>query len=290
MPLVGLGTYNLNNPEKTVYDAIEIGYRHIDTALFYHNEKQIGKGISKAISSNIVKRSDLFLTTKIWPTKYNDIRNTLKQQLVDLQVDYIDLYLLHWPLRTIDEKTNEVDRIPTHIIWKELEDCVREGLIKSLGLSNFSVQLMLDILTYCEIKPVINEVELHPYLQQKKLIEFCRLFKIDILAYNSLTNKEYSKDKYYDLDLLKEDLVIDLAVKYNTTPGAIALNWALSQNICIIPKSNSESRLKENYYCDSFNLSKEDLEEMGKLNKNIRFCDYVYKNKDFGFGEIDIFA
>ena len=158
IPRFGLGTYSINDSD-VIYNSIKNGVRMIDTALFYENEKVVGEGISKALKDNLCKREELFIITKIWPTHYDRVEETIKQQLIDLQLDYVDLYLLHWPLRVIDEK-KQIMKVPTHVLWEKLEGLVKNGQAKSIGLSNFQTQLILDILTYCEIQPAVNEIEL----------------------------------------------------------------------------------------------------------------------------------
>lgn len=291
IPLCGLGCFNLNNTSQVVYEAIKNGIRLFDTAKFYKNEKEIGEGIAKALSEKIVKREELYIVTKIWMTDFEKVEETIKGQLKQLQVDYVDLYLLHWPLRVFDTEKQEFQKIPMYKLWANMEDLVDKGYTKSIGVSNFNVQLLLDMLTYCRIKPAINEVEVHPYFQNKGLIHFCQKFGIQIIAFNSFVQGIYAekhKQSNKKFDLLKEQVIIDLAKQYNKSEGQIALNWAISQNIVVIPKSNSQTRILENYQSVNFRLKKEDYEKIALLEEGLRFCVDVQDWEELG--KINIFA
>ena len=218
MPLCGLGTYAGENLDKLIYDSIKSGIRLIDTARYYENEEAIGKGIKKALDDKIVERKDLFIITKIWSTDYGKIEETIKTQLKDLQVDYVDLYLAHWPINIIySEKDGKKDVTfySWHKLWPQFESLVDNGYAKSIGISNFNVQLISDILSYARIKPAVNEFELNPYLPQIGLVDFCNKYDIKIIAYNSLVlgMKILSKSNNYQfLNLLKlqSNFLIDL--------------------------------------------------------------------------------
>lgn len=290
MPLCGLGTAGLKDPSKGVYEAIKSGVRMFDCAQYYQNEKEVGEGFGKALKDSIVKREELFIISKIWMTHYDRVEETIRQQLKDLQVEYLDLYMLHWPLRTFDQKTKEFQRIPMYKLWAELERLVKLKLVRSIGVSNFNVQILLDILTYCEIKPAANEIEIHPYLQQKGLVQFCQKMGIQVIAFKTLTlgvNPKYVKDpeKY---QLLKEPLLSELAKKYKKTETQIALNWAISQNIIVIPRTNTPDRMVENLESVNFRLEKEDVDKFDKFDCGVRFV--VEINFWEEFGEIDIFS
>lgn len=185
IPRSGFGTSKLQgNIETLVKEAIKAGYRHIDTARAYLNEEQIGKALKEVISEGIVKREELFITTKIWNTEKEDVEGALKGSLERLGLDYVDLYLVHWPLGDTDAQTGKVKKqVPLHITWKALEAQVKAGRVKSIGVSNFNVQLLLDLLSYAEIKPACNQVEVHPYLTQEDLVKFCKKNDIEIVAY-----------------------------------------------------------------------------------------------------------
>lgn len=282
IPRAGLGCFNLTTTAITVYEAIKAGVRLLDTAYIYENEKEVGEGIAKAIQEKLVERKDLYVITKIWINQYEDVEGSIKESLKKLQLDYVDLYLLHWPKREF--KNNKITRLPTYKLWANMENLVTKGLTKSIGVSNFNAQLLLDMLTYCEIKPVINEIECHPYYQRKSLVDFCHKFGINVIAYNSLVLGRYAirKDEIKDFNLLKESLVEDLAKKYNKSSGQIALNWAISQDIIVIPKSNSIDRIKSNTESSKFRLEKEDLALFDKLETGKRLCDDIDNLEKYG--------
>ena len=186
MPRNGYGTWqNNDNLSGLIKEAIKVGYRHIDTAIAYGNEDQVGKGVKEAISEGLVKREDLFITTKI-VSKKDQVAEVVKGSLERFQFDYIDLVLIHWPLGEFDKETQKFKQVPLYVTWKQLEDQVKAGKVKSIGVSNFNVQLLLDLLSYAEIKPVCNQIEVHPYLTQEDLIGFCQKYGVEVVAFSPL--------------------------------------------------------------------------------------------------------
>lgn len=185
-PAIGLGTYAGDDFEKLLRAAIEIGYRAIDTAKVYKNEKQIGKVLQEIFKEGKIKRSDLFITTKIWNDPSLDVYEALKDSLKDLQLDYVDLCLNHWAIGVPNADKTKIVAKPLHVIWKEFERCQKEGLCKAIGVSNFNCQSLMDLLSFAEIKPVINQIEVSPYLTQVDLIEWCQKMGVQITAYSPL--------------------------------------------------------------------------------------------------------
>jgi len=281
IPLCGLGTCATKDPEQIVYDSIKAGIRLFDTALFYKNEEEIGKGLERALADKLCKREELFIITKIWPTHYEKVEETMKSQLKSLRIDYVDLYLLHWPLRVFNEK-GEIQRIPTHVLWKDMENLVKKGYTKSIGVSNFSVQILLDMLTYCEIPPAVNEVEFHPYHGRIELLNFCNKFNIKVIAYNSLVSGGYVRDNE-NYKIFENKTIIELSQKYKKTEGQIILNFAASQGVITIPKSDKVNRVVENYSNLEFRLEEEDLKKLLLLDEGKIFC------KDVANPNIDLF-
>lgn len=193
IPSIGYGTGLLvEGCVETITLAIEIGYRHIDTARLYENEKLIGIALTSLIKQNKIKRSDLFINTKLWNNIDSDAETDLRASLKDLQTDYLDLCLIHWPFGKIDENFN-MKQHPLHVIWKQLEGCVEKGLVKSIGVSNFSCQLLCDLLSYAKIKPAVNQIESHPYLPQDNLVKFCQKHKIHVSAYCAMAKGGLTK-------------------------------------------------------------------------------------------------
>ena len=288
-PIIGLGTCAINNVEEVVYQSIKDGTRLIDTASIYKNEEDVGKGIKRAFDEGIVKREDLFIVTKCWVTEKGDPEKALKSSLERLQLAYVDLYLDHWPCGKDYTGENKFENICVKDLWAKFEKLVEQGLTKSIGVSNYNVQNLLIILSFCKIKPVIDEVEFNPYLYQKDLKEFCDKEDIKIFAYNPLVKgvycKTYEKEiEEKKLDLLNEDIVKILAKKYDKTPGQIILNWYNYVGVIVIPGTSKPERMKENLAAITFEMEKEDYEALSKLNKTFRFC------VPFDLYGIDIFA
>ena len=288
-PIIGLGTCAINNVEEVVYQSIKDGTRLIDTASIYKNEEEVGKGIKRAMDEGIVKREDLFIVTKCWVTEKKDPEKALKSSLERLQLAYVDLYLDHWPCGKDYTGENKFENISVKDLWTTFEKLVEQGLTKSIGVSNYNVQNLLIVLSFCKIKPVIDEVEFNPYLYQKELKEFCDKEDIKIFAFNPLVKgvycKTYEKEiEEKKLDLLNEDIVKELAKKYEKTPGQIILNWYNYVGVIVIPGTSKPERMKENLAAVTFEMKKEDYEALSNFNKTFRFCI------PFDLYGIDIFA
>ena len=306
IPIMGLGTTRLRNlddankslkgddrmkdVEEVVYSSIKHGTRLIDTASKYENEVEVGKGIKKAIDEGIVKREDLFVITKMWPDEKEDPEKALKQSLERLQLSYVDLFLDHWPSGKCYNGKNNFKLISVKDMWPKMEKLVEENLTKSIGVSNYNVQNLLIVLSICKIKPVVNEVEFHPYLYQKDLKEFCDLENIKIIAYYPLIKGVNYKSRFTKimnekkLDLLNEEIVKNLANKYGKTVGQIILNWHVHLGVIPIPGTSNTERMKENLVAADFKMEDKDYDLISSLDKQFRFCDGI------GIYGIDIFA
>ena len=294
VPTIGLGTaFMTSDICEVVYNSIKDGVRLIDTAAVYGSEEGVGKGIKKAIDEGIVKREDLFIITKLYAKRRNDPEKEIKDSLKKLGLTYVDLYLDHWPkFFDYDKETGKkINMLPLHKLWSLMESFVEKGYTKYIGGSNYSVQTLLNLLSFCKIKPLVNEVEYHPYLNQKKLNEFCRSEDIIIFGYNPLVLGSYCKNTVADKkdrDLLNEKVITDLAKKYNKTSAQVIFNWFLSKDVIPIPMTSNPHRMKENLGGVDFKLSKEEVEAIDGLNRNQRFgrSDMwsIYSK------EIDVFA
>lgn len=288
MPIFGFGTYLLQNVNENIKNAIKLGYRCIDTAKLYHNEDEIGKAINELLADKTIKREDIFVTTKLWNDDQEDPVQELRNSLKRLQLDYVDLFLVHWPIG----KTNEgviCKQTPIHIIWQNMEKCVELGLTKSIGVSNYSVQLLSNLISFAKIKPVCNQVEVHPLFSQEGLFHYCKQNDIAIVAYNPLCNGKSARnnlefDKY---DLSKNKLLSELAAKYKKTNAQIILNWHVWRGVCVIPKSNNVERQRENLESMNFKMEEEDYNKISNLNINKRFV--LSKGKPF-CKDYDVFA
>jgi len=295
IPSIGQGSNDIRNDiADVIYNSIKDGVRLFDTAAVYGSEKKLGEGVKKAIDEGIVKRSDLFIVTKIAHTDRENPENALKESLKNLGMDYVDLYLDHWPaFYLIDKDGKKIKNVPLHVIWPKMEALVEKGLTKSIGVSNYNVQSIINLLSFCKIKPVINEVEYHPYLNQKNLKDFCDKEGIKILAYLPFVKGDYIKDvnkefpEKLKLNLLEESIVKELAKKYNKTVGQIILNWEVDIGIIPIPMTSNPHRMKENIGALDFKMDKEDVEKINGLNKNCRFNLSGFWNV---VGDYDVFA
>ena len=292
VPSIGLGTaFMTSDIAEVVYSSIKDGTRLIDTASKYGSEEGVGKGIKRAIDEGIIKKEDLFVTTKLANYEKTDPESAIKQSLKTLGLDYIDLYLEHWPqFFDYGENDKKINMVPMHKIWPLMENLVEKGYTKYIGVSNYNVQSLLNLLSFCKIKPLVNEIEFHPYLYQKKLVEFCRRENIILFGYNPLVRGCYSADTADEehRNLLGEKLIIDLSKKYNKTVGQIVLNWSVSREVIPIPMTSNPHRMIENLKSTDFTMDKEDLEKIDNLNRNQRYGKFeiwdIYDNK------IDVFA
>jgi diketogulonate reductase-like aldo/keto reductase len=244
IPRIGFGTYLIEDGEtviRAVKTALEVGYRHIDTASIYGNEK----GIGRAIEESDVKREDIFLTSKVWNTEqgYNETLEAFENSLERLRTDYLDLYLIHWP-KPISGET-----------WKAMEKIYKVGRVKAIGVSNFMVHHLEPLLESCEITPMVDQVELHPQFPQDKLREFCREHDIVVEAWGPLM-----QGKVFHVELMKE-----LSKKYGKTIAQITLRWHCQLGHVAIPKSSKPERIESNVDIFDFKISDEDMKKIETL-------------------------
>ncbi|CAH1392221.1 unnamed protein product [Nezara viridula] len=299
-PIIGLGTWKSKPDEvyQAVKDAIDIGYRHFDCAYFYLNEKEVGIAINDKIKEGAVKREELFITTKLWNTDHRKelVVPALKRSLELLNLEYVDLYLVHWPmalkegfgLSPKDEngKTlfGDVSYIDT---WKGMEDCVKLGLAKSIGLSNFNHKQIQKIIDIAEIKPVNNQFECHPYFNQSKLIEFCFKHNITVTAFGPL-GLPYRPLRPGTTTLLEDPILKNVSEKYKKSPAQILIKYQIQRNVVVIPKSVTKSRISSNIDIFDFTISPGDMELLNSLNKPdgryILLDDYK-EHPDYPFNE-----
>lgn len=298
IPILGLGTWKSKPGEvtKAVEDAIDIGYRHIDCAHIYQNEKEVGEGLKNKIQSGMVTRDELWITSKLWNTFHlpHLVEPALKVTLENLGLDHLDLYLIHWPqayqeggeLVPVDEDNKTIYSNADYIeTWKAMEECVRKGLTRSIGLSNFNSQQLQRILNICTIKPVINQVECHPYLNQLKLSSFCKNLDVVITAYSPLGSPDRPWAKHNEVKLLQDLKLNEIAGKHGKTPAQVLLRYQVQRGHVVIPKSVTKSRIEENFNIFDFELNDEDINSINTLDCNERFChlDWVKDHKDYPF-------
>lgn len=250
LPWLGLGVWKMEDGEEVeqaVKAAIQMGYRSIDTASYYQNEI----GVGKAIKECGIPREELFVTTKVWNSDqgYELTLNAFEKSRKRLGVEYVDLYLIHWP---VNEKYIET--------WQALEKLYKEGLVRSIGVSNFQVHHLEDVMKRCEIKPMINQVEFHPHLSQPILREFCEQQGIQLQAWSPLMQGK----------VIHNSTLCELSRKYNKSPVQIVLRWDIQNNVITIPKSSNVHRLMENASIFDFELTTDDMQKINSLNTNSR--------------------
>jgi diketogulonate reductase-like aldo/keto reductase len=249
MPSTGLGTYRIEDQKtaaETVAAAIETGYRHIDTAAIYGNEEGVGQGIKDSGAG----RDKVFLTTKIWneDLRAGRIKEAFAESLKRLSTDYVDLLLVHWPTGNYTE------------YWKDFEELYREGSARNIGVSNFTMRMLDELLPVCEIKPAVNQVELHPFLTQKPLLKYCHSKEITLTAWSGFMVGK----------LLDNPDILRIAEKYGKTAAQIILRWNYQNRVISIPKSTKKRRLEENIDIFDFKIEFDDLKFIDGLNKNLR--------------------
>ncbi|KAL2835335.1 NADP-dependent oxidoreductase domain-containing protein [Aspergillus pseudoustus] len=260
IPAVGLGTWQAKPGEvgKAVSHALKCGYRHLDCALIYQNEKEVGE----AVKASGIPREEIFITSKVWNTHQDNVAEGLAQTLKDLQTDYLDLYLIHWPVRLVPNETSQL--LPTNPdgtravdrawnqqdTWKQMEQAYRSGKVRAIGVSNFSVPYLEDLEKTWEVIPAVNQVELHPYCPQHALKEWCAKRGILLEAYCPLGST--------GSPLLSDSELVAIAAKYNVSPATILISYQVNRGCVVLPKSVTPSRIESNLQVIS--LHKEDLD------------------------------
>lgn len=293
MPQVGFGLWKVANDicADTVYNAIKTGYRLLDGACDYGNEKECGEGVARAIKDGLVKREELFIVSKLWPT-FNDaeqVAPVVKRQLSDWSIDYFDLYLMHFPgaLQFVDPSVRyppgwkydgeNMVRSNTTIqeTWRAMEGLVDAGLAKSIGISNFQAQLIYDMMRYARIPPATLQIEHHPYLVQQELLNLCKNEGIAVTAYSSFGPASFLEFKFPHaaamVPLMKDDLVTKLAAKYAKEPSQILLRWATQRGLAVIPKTSRVAVMAQNLDCTSFDMDQADIDSITAKDMGIRF-------------------
>lgn len=251
MPRVGLGVWKSLNGEaqQMVATALQNGYRLIDTAKQYGNEAGVGAGLQEGMDKAKLKRADIFLTTKIWngdQGNYDQLRKSFNEQLGKLQTDYVDLLLLHWP---VFDKYLES--------WQALEDIYRDGQAKAIGVCNFNVDHLTNLLDHAEVKPAVNQIEFNPRIHQPDTVALCQMQKIQLEAWSPLGNGQ----------TLNEPVIKEIAAKHHKSVAQVELRWELQQGFVVIPKSSYVARMRENLDVFDFQLDADEMEAIAELDQ-----------------------
>lgn len=287
MPILGLGTWKSDpgKVKKAVKEALKIGYRHIDCAAAYGNESEVGEAIAESIKEGVVSREDLWVTSKLWNDSHQEskVRPALENTLKDLQLDYLDLYLIHWPVALkpgtgMPEKAEDflpLEHVPIVETWSAMEDLRTEGLVKHIGVSNFSHEKLANLIPNCRFKPELNQVELHPYLQQPELVDYCQSQHIHVTAYSPLGSMDRPDNLKRDNEPipLESDTIKDIAAEHKCEPAQVLIAFAIARNTAVIPKSTSPEHLKSNFGALNIELNSEDMQKIRQMDKGFRFVD-----------------
>ena len=290
MPVLGLGTWKSEPGEvgNAVKEALRLGYRHVDCAAIYGNEAEIGQALAECFDQGLVTRDELWITSKLWNDAHRpeDVVPALEKTLADLRLEALDLYLVHWPValqKGVFFPESAADFIPLAEVpiaatWQGLEAAYDRGLCRHLGVSNFSVKKLAALLETARVRPEVNQVEMHPYLQQGELLDFCRANGVVVTAYSPLGSTDRPEVlKAEDEPILLEDPVIrQIAEERRATAAQVLLSWAIRRGTNPIPKSVHPRRLAENLAAVDVELGEADMRRIARLDRNRRYLDGAF--------------
>ena len=281
MPSLGLGTWKAAPGEvgQAVRDALELGYRHIDCASIYGNEAEIGAALQQAFRAGVVNREAIWVTSKLWNDCHEpeQVRPALLRSLQSLGLEQLDLYLIHWPVAhrhgvlMAEQATDQIplEQLPLHDTWAAMEALVDEGLVRQIGVSNCSAAKIAAVLPHARHRPMVNQVERHPWLQQNALLQYCQLEQIRLTAYSPLGSPSGDGEA----PLLEDPVITGIAAEHKASSAQVLLAWGLATGTAVIPKSVRRDRLASNLAASQLELSSTDLERIAALDRHHRFVD-----------------
>lgn len=297
MPAVGLGLWKIDADTvgDAVHQAIKLGYRHLDSAADYGNEKQVGEGIARALADGLCSREELWVTSKLWNTYHRreHVEAACRKSMADLGLDYLDLYLVHFPiaLRYVEfadryppewiydpaaaEPGMQLDAVPLSETWGAMEQLVEAGIARQIGVCNYSASLLHDLMSYARIKPAMLQIESHPYLTQEAVLRTAQAYNIAVTAFSPLGSLSYvSLDMATANDsVLTEPVVMAAAKRSGASAAQVVLRWGIQRGTAVIPKTSNPDRLIENITLSEFSLTGQEMQAISGLNQNRRFND-----------------
>lgn len=290
MPILGLGTWKAAPGEvgAAVGEAVRLGYRHIDCAAIYGNEAEIGMALDDLLQAGEVTREELWITSKLWNNAHAEksVPQALQTTLSDLRLDYLDLYLVHWPVAlrpdvvfpTRGDQFLSLEEMPLTETWAGMETCAQQGLARHIGVSNFNIRHLEAVRAAATRLPEMNQVELHPYLHQNDLLAYCQAHNIHLTAYSPLgsLDRPAAMKQADELSLLNNPVVRDIAAVQNCSPAQVLLRWSIERGTAVIPKSTHPARLAENLAATEVRLSDADMARLAELD-----CGYRYVTGEF---------
>jgi alcohol dehydrogenase (NADP+) len=287
MPALGLGTWK-SEPAAVygaVRSALEVGYRHIDCAAIYQNEDEVGRALSDALRAGDVNREDLWITSKLWNDSHapEQVRPSLESSLRKLQLDYLDLYLIHWPVAlepgTMLPRSPQdfvpLSEIPLEVTWRAMSKVKEQGLARQIGVSNFSERMIARVRDATGVAPAVNQIELHPYLQQNDRVAACKELGVAVTAYSPLGSPDSAAmmGRKDEVLLTRYPTIVEIAEAHGATPGQVLIAWALARGTSVIPKSVNPGRIAENWASRELALRSEDMRAIAALDRHERMVD-----------------